>query len=196
VATIQAIHSVGASLVRYLESTYPPALRTRLPCQFSLLSSGELSGAQERGTTVSLFCHRITTNQDLRNTPAAHAARDGLPPLALDLHFLLTIWADNAVAELTLMGWSARQLYLHQTLTQSDLNPDGGWGADDHIQIIPAEMTSEDMMRIWDALDPPYRLSTSYVARVIRIDPDDSPTGRAVVARRLRYSDEGGGSDA
>jgi hypothetical protein len=42
-------------------------------------------------------------------------------------------------------------------------------------------------MRIWDAIAPFYRLSVSYIARVIRIDADESETGLPVVATRQQY---------
>jgi hypothetical protein len=40
-------------------------------------------------------------------------------------------------------------------------------------------------MRIWDALDPGYRLSVSYIARVVPIYPTGLPPGRPVVFRNL-----------
>jgi hypothetical protein len=45
-------------------------------------------------------------------------------------------------------------------------------------------------MRIWDALEPPYRLSVSYVARVIRVDTDPVPVGQPVVAARFPFDDQ------
>ena len=43
-------------------------------------------------------------------------------------------------------------------------------------------------MRIWDALTPSYRLSVSYVARLVRIDPDsDDAQFRPVVSGRFGY---------
>jgi hypothetical protein len=57
--------------------------------------------------------------------------------------------------------------------------------------VIPAELTTEDMMRIWDALDPPCRLSVSYIARLVRLDPDTmEAAGPPVVARRFAYGVE------
>ncbi len=43
------------------------------------------------------------------------------------------------------------------------------------------------MMRIWDALDPAYRLSVPYVARVVRLDPDAFVDASPVVAARFGY---------
>ena len=42
-------------------------------------------------------------------------------------------------------------------------------------------------MRIWDALIPPYRLSVSYIARMVRIDSERIPDGLPVVASRLSF---------
>jgi hypothetical protein len=72
------------------------------------------------------------------------------------------------------------------------LSPEAGWGANEVIQVIPAELSNEDVMRIWDALDPPYRLSVSYIARLVRLDPDAPQSGRPVVATRLAYGQEVG----
>jgi hypothetical protein len=109
-------------------------------------------------------------------------------PLSLDLSYMFTFWSDGAEAEHTIFAWVVRQLYMHQTLSQSDLTLDGGWAAGDFVQVIPSEISNEDLMRIWDALDPPYRLSVSYIARVVRIEPDVLPDAKPVVARRLRFA--------
>ena len=56
---------------------------------------------------------------------------------------------------------------------------------------LGAELTTEDVMRIWDALDPAYRISVSYVARVVRLDPDqDTGPLPPVVAARFAYGEE------
>ena len=75
-------------------------------------------------------------------------------------------------------------------LDASALSPEGGWSRDEVIQIVPAELSTEDVMRIWDALEPPYRLSASYVARLVRVDPDEDGEFRPVVARRLGFGTE------
>ena len=72
-------------------------------------------------------------------------------------------------------------------LDRSILTAEGGWGVGDQIQIVPSELSHEDMMRVWDALDPAYRLSVAYVARVIRIERDAIPAGGPVVATRLDF---------
>jgi hypothetical protein len=71
----------------------------------------------------------------------------------------------------------------------SSLSPEAAWGPGDVIQLIPAELSNEDIMRIWDAIEPTYRLSVSYIARVVLIDPDIHPERRPVVATRFTLTD-------
>ncbi len=192
-ANHRAVVSVGDSLVTYLQNAYPPDLRAQFPCTFRLVSSNELNlNHQDFGTSVTLYLHRVAVDPYLRNTVDYTDPVRPKVPMSLDLHYLLTIWADTALAEQTILGWVVRELYSHQALSQSDLTPAGGWRADDVIQVIPGEISNEDMMRIWDALEPPYHLSLSYIARVVQIDPA-APEADAVpvVARRL-YLDETG----
>lgn len=198
-ANYQAIISVGDSLVTYLRNAYPVDLRTRFPCNFQLVSSNELNRPnQDFGTAVTLFLHRVTMDPHLRNSVERSAPLGARVPISLNLHYLLTIWADTALAEQSILGWVIRELYSHEALSLSDLTPDAEWDPDDVIQVIPGEISNEDMMRIWEALEPHYHLSLSYIARVVRIDPDAvMPDALPVVARRLDFTSEvpsGGGA--
>ncbi len=189
-ANLRAVHSVGFSLVKYLRNAYPDDLRRDHPCDFRLVASGEMNGKDvDFGTAVTLYLYRVTVNPYLRNSLHVNAAQQQVLPLSIDLHYLLTVWADSALAEHTILGWVIRQLYMHQTLSPSDLTPEGGWEGGDLVQVIPSELSNEDLMRIWDALDPAYRLSVSYIARVVRIEPEVQTETPPAVARRLRYGD-------
>jgi hypothetical protein len=135
---------------------------------------------------VSLYLYRVTVNEHLRN-----AGDDfGAPPLTVNLHFLLTVWADEAKAEHQILAWAMRTLHTHQGLSKSDLTPDGGWASGELVQIIPAEISLEDTTRIWNALHRPFRPSLTYIARGVKIGIQPSPTGKPVVARRLGYTSE------
>jgi hypothetical protein len=56
------------------------------------------------------------------------------------------------------------------------------------VHIIPEELSTADMMRVWDTLQPEYRLSLGYVARVVRIEPHDTPEAGPVVATRFNFA--------
>jgi hypothetical protein len=189
-ANVRAIHSVGSSLATYLNNTYPEPYRSEHPCTFRLRASGEMLKPDDNdGTIASLFLYRVIMNEHLRNAGRGLDPGRRAIPLSVDLHYLLTVWADNALEEHTILAWAMLQLHQHPVLDASSLSPEAGWSSGDVIQLIPAELSTEDIMRIWDALEPPYRLSVSYIARVVRIDPDSGPDGRPVVATRFSLTD-------
>lgn len=194
-ANLFSLHSVGNSLVTFLRNTYPDVLRTEIPCEFRLVSGEELDAEGNpfgETNTVSLFLYRVTRNEHLRNETRINASSDGPIPLAIDLHYLLTVWAAKVLHEHTMLTWAMRQLYEHPTLNPSSLTQEADWHADDIVRITPTELSNEDMMRIWDALKPAYRLSVTYRASVVRVDAEDGEEYRPVVASRFSYGRRGG----
>lgn len=192
-ANIYSIYSVGGSIIQFLRNAYPQELQEAHPCDFRVVSSGELAeDSDDFNTTVTLYLYRTIINEHVRNVPSLQNSRDSSVPLSLDLHLILSIWANSAAAEHTICAWVMRQLHQHPIMDVSSLTGEGGWAADDVVHIIPAELSNEDLMRIWDAIAPYYRLSVSYIARVVRIDSDPSDTGMPVVATRYQY---GSGQD-
>lgn len=191
-ANVFAIHSVGNSIATYLRNAYrqQPAEAGLPECGFEQVSSGELAGSVADGPTrITLFLYRVTVNEHARQQRRSGVGTESRAPLNVDLHYLMMAWAGTALEEQVALAWAMRQMHEAPVLDASSLSPDGGWGRDEVVQIIPAELTTEDLMRIWDALDPPYRLSVSYVARVVRLDPDaaDDTTFAPVVAQRMAY---------
>jgi len=192
-ANVFAVHSVGSSITTFLRNTYPQQIagRSMPACGFELTSSGQLAGDISETTHITLYLYRITVNEHSRQSRRSAAPTDSFVPLGLDLHYLLTAWAATPLDEQVTLAWAIRQLHQCPVLDASSLSPEAGWGRDEVIQIIPAELTTEDIMRIWDALDPAYRISVSYVARVVRLDPDrDTEPLRPVVAGRHAYAAE------
>ena len=190
-ANIYSIHSVGDSIIQYLRNAYPQELRDAHPCDFRVVSSGELAeDTEEFNTTLSIYLYRVIINEHVRNTASSHSPGAASVPLSVDLHFMLSFWANSAAAEQTICAWAMRQLHHHPIMDVSSLTEEGGWSPDDVVHIIPAELSNEDLMRIWDAIAPYYRLSVSYIARVVRIDPEESDAGRPVVATRYGYEEK------
>lgn len=192
----KAIHTVGASLVAYLKNAFESDGKTETgigSCDFRLLSSGEIAKLDDGDgltlPTLSLYLFRVTMNEHLRNTRRPLGATHQDVPLPLDLHYMLTVWAERALHEHTLLAWAMRELYQRPVLDSSSLARDANWDPADVIQMIPAELSAEDMMRIWDALEPSYRLSVSYIARVVRLDAQADGRGLPVVATRFHFQE-------
>ena len=191
-ANVFGIHSVGNSIVTFLRNTYPQDLAGRqMPdCEFALVSSGELEGNQEKTTRVTLYLYRVTLNEHARQARPSTSPQDKAASLGLDLHYLLTAWGSTTEDEHVTLAWTMRQLHLYPILDASSLSPEADWAGDEVVQIIPAELSTEDIMRIWDALDPAYHISVSYIARLVRLDPDSPQEERRVVASRYAYGEE------
>jgi hypothetical protein len=190
-ANYAAIYSVGNSIANYLQSSYPQDLSEKFTCQFRLVSSTEI--AQEEKTeldkTVSIFLHRITVDENFRSATRLQDSSTQQAVVYLDLHFLLTYWGASAQAEQTILGWTLQQLQSAPILDRSLLSPDGGWDATESVQLVLADLSLEDILRIWDALGPKYRLSIAYIVRVVRIDRP-ATVSPPVVATRFTLEKE------
>jgi hypothetical protein len=195
-ANIAAIRSVGNSLATYLDQAYrnaafPPGV-TKPGCTFALRSIGGLTAASvtltESTVVVLIFLYRASMNQHLRNVGRLADPSARPVPTSVDLHYLLTFWAQSGENEQLVLAWTMRQLHQVPVLDASVLSADAAWATEDVVQLIPEEISNEDLMRIWNALQPDYRLSLSYIARVVRIDPDVVEGGRNVVATRMDYA--------
>lgn len=169
-ANVFSIHSVGESIVRLLRDAYPQTIGgTSLPaCTFELVSSGQINTYAGSATRLTLYLYRTSVRDPSRSRdPVTEPA-----PLLLDLHFLLSAWASNPLDEQVAMAWAMRELHQHPVLGMSQLSANGGWAESESIEITPMALSNEDLMRIWNALEPAYRLSAAYVARIVRLDPD------------------------
>lgn len=192
-ANVFAIHSVCGSIATFLQNTYPVALdgRTLPTCKFEVLSCGQMAAPpDDEVDRISVLLYRVTVNEHNRHPRPGRQPQAEPAPLGLDLHLLLSAWSGSALNEQVMLAWAMRQLHLYPLLDASSLSPEAGWDRDEVIQIVPAELSTEDVMRIWDALEPSYRLSVSYIARMVRLDPDQMQEARPVVASRLAFGSE------
>ncbi|MEJ5365803.1 MAG: DUF4255 domain-containing protein [Desulfosoma sp.] len=194
-ANFSAIHSVGASLATFLDRafrTLPEGIRQPHDCRFRVFSSNELARLQDGDMepTVGLYLYRITWNEHHRNRPIR---ADGAPQKAavvLDLHYLITFWADSPLTEHILAAWVLHTLETHAVLDVSVLSAEAGWDPGDMLQILPEDLAPEDMMRLWDALAPPYRLSLAYVVRPVAIEGVSQPEGRPVAVSAFGFGEK------
>jgi hypothetical protein len=195
-ANIGAIRSIGASLAAYLDheyraSTFPTSV-LKPQCTFSLLPVSRLRtdaiAVTDTTAQVVMSLYRVNINQHLRNVGRIDEPGMRPVPLSVDLRYLFSFWATTADNEQNVLAWTMRQLHSVPVLDRSVLSAEAGWASEDVVQLIPEEITNEDLMRMWDAFEPDYRLSLSYIARIVRIDPDESTEERPVVARRFDYS--------
>jgi hypothetical protein len=147
-------------------------------------------------TQLNLFLYHVTPNQGWRNERLP--SRDGAgrtrlsnPPLALDLHYLLSAYgAEDLHAEI-LLGYAMQLLHETPVLSRSAittaLNPSPPLGtalppalqalaecglADqvEQIKITPEYLNSEEVSKLWTAVQSHYRPTAAYVATVVLIE--------------------------
>jgi hypothetical protein len=55
------------------------------------------------------------------------------------------------------------------------------------IRLILNPVSLEELTRVWQALEIPYRLSVCYLARVIMLNSEQERFGQPVVSKRITY---------
>lgn len=171
----------------YDELAWPGAPDEKKPdCTFQLAGSNDLTATAGLKPGVVLFLYRVLPSEHARRTarPPLPPASQPRPALALDLHYLAFPWCDKASDEALLLACTMRILESRPLLGPGDL-AGGGFGPDEAVQILLGELSTEDLMRVWDALEPPYRLSVPYIARVVQVELEPVPEALPVVARKL-----------
>src|SRR5262249_51459788 len=95
-------------------------------------------------------------------------------------------WADTGQDESLLLGWTMRMLESRPLLGPGDLS-DGGFSENESVQIVLGELTNEELLRIWETIEAPYRLSVPYIARVVQIELQPPPQPLPVVSKKLIF---------
>jgi Pvc16 N-terminal domain len=121
---------------------------------------------------LSILLYRVDFNKTMRASWSATGQVEGRAHLPLDLHYLLTAWADNAEHEHRIIGRSMQVLERLGALHGTQLYPDGGWLPDESVQLYLEDMGTDDLMRTFDSLRCDFRLSIPYIARVVVVSSE------------------------
>ena len=151
----------------------------------------------DAGPSLNLFLYRVTPNQGWRN--AALPAYDGAgrrltnPPLALDLHYLLTAYGSADFHAEILLGYAMHLLHERPVLDRAairralDPTPLGASilppafqalsVADladqvEALTVTPEPTDTEEMSRLWSAMQAHYRPTAAYVVSVVLIEAE------------------------
>lgn len=154
---------------------------------------------------ITIFLYRIVENSELRNSPQRRLSDGSLQrqPMVVDLCYLITPWGarpdttppvDQQACreEHQLLGLILQAFYDHAEIGRSELYEDPDptkprvWGAVDSMQLIMESLPVEDMYRIWDPGELPYRLSAAYRVRVLGLESSVVRKGPPVVDADFR----------
>jgi hypothetical protein len=153
---------------------------------------------------LNVFLYQVTPNLGWRNADLpstdGNFARLSNPPLALDLHYLLSAYGAQDMNAEVLLGYAMHLLHENPVLTRQQLRTvlgapstvdgtilPGPFGAlsalnlADQIELIkitPVFLSAEDLSKLWTAMQARYRPSMAYMVSVILIQS----TGGARVA--------------
>lgn len=129
---------------------------------------------------LSIFLYRVDFNKAMRAAWSGVSYHDGISHLPLDLHFLLTPWANNAEDEHAILGRTMQCLDSFPILSGPLLYQAGDWKPNEAVQLVMEEITTEAVMRTFDSLACDYRISVPYIARVVRLDSRPAPPPASV----------------
>jgi hypothetical protein len=149
----------------------------------------------DAGPSLNLFLYRVSPNQGWRN--AALPAYDGNgsrltnPPLALDLHFLLTAYGSADFHAEILLGYAMAILHERPVLDRAAIrralspSPLGASILPPAFQALAASdladqleavtvtlepMDTEEMSRLWSAIQAHYRPTAGYLVSVVLVE--------------------------
>lgn len=133
------------------------------------------AAGQPKINSVGIYLHRISVDPFARNRylPSSIPNKPAQPEMPVNLHIFLLAWTNNGESESLLATWALQQIGSGLQIGYSQLNAyDNDWGLDETVQIIPEEMSTEDLQRIWDSLPGNYILSVPYIVKTVRMLPD------------------------
>jgi hypothetical protein len=192
-----AIAGVSAVLEYYLNNAYHGlssifGSTVTVSAKAPDLVQAEIGTGATLQNQVNLFLHQVTENAAWRNVGQPALAADGKtplknPPLALDLHYLLTAYGSNDWQAEALLGYALLMLHENPVMTRQDIRnaftalptvdsgnllstPLGTSGLADQIEMIkitPSTMGREEMAWIWTALKADYRPTYAFQVSVV-----------------------------
>ena len=119
---------------------------------------------------MNLFLYQVLENPHAKNQPwlSPSSAVQEYPPLAINLHYLLTPYAKDTISAHQVLSHAMGILHDSSIVTGSQLA--GALSvAVEQLAIVLCPMTLEELTRIWNALQSPYRLSVCYEVRIAAI---------------------------
>jgi hypothetical protein len=143
---------------------------------------------------LNLFLYQTSLNGAFRNRDRTQA-RPGegpLPPLALNLHYLITAYGqvDDREGDFSHRVYGAAMSVLHdhcvlgaeEIVASMSSNP--AVRQVERVRITPLSTTVEEMARLWTIFQTNYRLSTAYEVSVVLIESDRPAVSPLPVLRR------------
>jgi hypothetical protein len=155
----------------------------------SLASPADEVVVPSMAPTANLFLFRVSENSHAKNQDWLPVGTGVLhkPPLALNLFYVLTPFAEDKLDEHRVLG-EAMRIFYDNAIIADPLLSGALENSTEELKIDLCQFSLEELTRIWNALTRPYRLSVCYEVRIILVDSaTERPTVR-VTEKHTRYS--------
>jgi Pvc16 N-terminal domain len=154
--------------------------------RISLESPADLQN--NNSVRLSMYLYRILENPYMKNQFSVEGTggKQRKPPLALDLYYLLTPMLGTPREQQIVLGKTMQILYDRAILQGADLTNGLGTSGEE-IRLVLNPVSLEELTRVWQALEIPYRLSVCYIARVVIVDSEQERFRQPIVYRRATY---------
>jgi hypothetical protein len=149
----------------------------------SLKTPREMRAAPESGLSVWLY--KVDRDEFTSNRPSERlsSGRLRLPPITVDLHYLLTPLSSDVQTEQLILGRVLQTLHDSSTALPTVTRPD----VTDTLRVTLENLDLESLSRVWNALQEPYQLSLSYRVQVVSIRSNRDLSGSPVLERTTDY---------
>ncbi|MGB0063867.1 MAG: Pvc16 family protein [Terracidiphilus sp.] len=205
-----AVGGVSAVLKALLTSALSdggPSTVLQTPPGVTNLAPDLITVGQDEPAQLNLFMYYASINPALRNLDLPSMGSNGQPlsnpPLAINLHYLITAYGANAFDPEILLGFAMRVFHntpvVPRAVIQSALTALDGTSPSneqklvaastlasqiEHIRITPEALSTEEIYRLWTAFQVSYRPTTSYQVSVVVIQDTESFQSNRPVTRR------------
>ncbi|MBE7169315.1 MAG: DUF4255 domain-containing protein [Williamsia sp.] len=169
--------------------------------------------ATKETSQLNLFMYMVTPNLGWRNQglPSRNSGGDRIsnPPLALDLHYLLTAYGSEELHHEILLGYGMQLFHevsvlsrqaIRTALSMPDTTPSGTLPSHlvalstseladqiEQIKITPESLNTEELSRLWTAFGAKYRPNAAYKVTVVLIESKKSTRPSLPVQERKIY---------
>jgi hypothetical protein len=157
---------------------------------------------------LNLFMYYVSLNPALRNSDLpsqnGQGQRINNPPLALNLHYLITAYGGKQFDAEILLAWGMKVFHDTPVVSPQTIqaalsglagqpNPEAQLISAstlaeqiEHLRITPETLTTEEIYRLWAAFQATYRPSTAFQVSVVMIqDTDDFSSNQVVQSRTV-----------
>jgi hypothetical protein len=154
--------------------------------RISLESPADLEN--NNSVRMSMYLYRILENPYMKNRFPVEGTggKQRKAPLTLDLYYLLTPMVGTPREQQIVLGKTMQILYDRAILEGPDLSGALGMSGDE-VRLVLNPVSLEELTRVWQALEIPYRLSVCYIARVMIVDSEQQQFGQPIVSSKITY---------